>query len=173
MLASFDGILIEDFIKQGTDGVINVPYLATNSIFQMLVRDPGSDFSQDFLPASDVQTFGGLNGNLIPILSGTIVYEGDWKGYNGQLSSPQVIQDSYYWQDFSYSIRSGFEISIYRDLVKRLLHVAGEQLFGEMIITMNVNAQLYSGGDYGGKYDLTDRDWETRSDTVREILPVV
>ena len=152
-LLQFDGILIEDFIKQGTDGRINVPYLATNSIFQMLVKDPGSDFSQDFLPDSDVITFGGLNANLIPILSGTITYEGEWKGYNGMLSSPQVIQDSYYWQDYSYSIRSGFEISVYRDLVKRLLHVAGEQLFGEMIITMNVNAMLYSGGDYGGKYD--------------------
>ena len=152
-LLQFDGILIEDFIKQGTDGRINVPYLATNSIFQMLVRDPGSDFSQDFLPESDVITFGGLNANLIPILSGTITYEGEWKGYNGMLSSPQVIQDSYYWQDYSYSIRSGFEIAVYRDLVKRLLHVAGEQLFGEMIITMNVNAMLYSGGDYGGKYD--------------------
>ena len=153
LLATFDGILIEDFIKQGTDGVISVPYLATNSIFQMLVQDPGSDFSQDFLPDSDVRTFGGLNANLIPILSGTITYQGEWKGYNGMLSSPQVIQDSYYWQDFSYSVRSGFEISVYRDLVKRLLHVAGEQLFGEMIITMNVNAMLYSGGDYGGKYD--------------------
>ena len=154
LLLSFDGILIEDFRKQGTDGVINVPYLATNSIFQMLVRDPGSDFSQDFLPASDVITFGALNANLIPILSGTIKYEGEWKGYNGILSSPQVLQDSYYWQDFSYSIRSGFELSTYRDLVKRLLHVAGEQLFGEMIITINVNAQMFSGGDYGAKHDI-------------------
>ena len=152
-LMRFDATTITDFRKMGTDAIISVPYLATNSIFDIQVLDPGSDYGADYLPIADTNTFGNMNAILIPHLTGTIKYDGDWKGYHGMLSSPHVLQDSYYWQDFSYSIRSGFEIAVYRDLVKRLLHIAGEQLFGEMLITINVNAQLYSGGEYGGKYD--------------------
>ena len=152
-IMQFDATLVSDFRKMGTDGIISVPYLATNSIFDISVLDPGSDYGIDFLPVADTNTFGNQNAILIPHLTGTIKYEGRWLGYDGMLDSPMQIQDSYYWQDFSYSIRSGFEIQVYRDMVKRLVHIAGTQLFGELLITINVNAQMFSGGEYGGKYN--------------------
>ena len=64
-----------------------------------------------------------------------------------------VVQDSFFYQDFSYVLRSKLEIAAYRDVVKKLVHMAGHQLWGEVMIVTKANAQLYSGGDYGGKYD--------------------
>ena len=49
-------------------------------------------------------------------------------------SSNKIIQDSYYWQDFSYDIRFGETIDKYRDVVKTLLHPAGLKMFGTVLI---------------------------------------
>lgn len=49
-------------------------------------------------------------------------------------SSTQRLPDSYYYQDFSYSIKSKTPIEIWRDLIKQTVHPAGFQLFGEVVI---------------------------------------
>ena len=52
-------------------------------------------------------------------------------------SSNKIIQDSYYWQDFSYDLRVGETIDKYRDIVKTLLHPAGFKMFGT-VVSVNV-----------------------------------
>lgn len=52
----------------------------------------------------------------------------------GQLSSTKVIQDSDYYQDFSYVIKSSLDIDKYKDLVLKLLHPAGMKMFGQVNI---------------------------------------
>ena len=49
-------------------------------------------------------------------------------------ASTQRLPDSYYYQDFSYSIKSKTPIEIWRDLIKQTVHPAGFQLFGEVVI---------------------------------------
>lgn len=51
------------------------------------------------------------------------------------------IQDSKYWQIFSYVIKSGQSINDYRSLVKKLLHPSGLALFGEI----EISNFIYSG----------------------------
>jgi hypothetical protein len=50
------------------------------------------------------------------------------------LDSNKVIQDSYYWQDFSYDLQVGQTIDKYRDAVKALLHPAGLKMFGSVVL---------------------------------------
>jgi len=50
------------------------------------------------------------------------------------LNSNKVIQDSYYWQDFSYDLQVGETIDKYRDAVKALLHPAGMMMFGSVML---------------------------------------
>jgi hypothetical protein len=53
----------------------------------------------------------------------------------GKLSNAnQRLQDSYFYQDYSYVIRSKTSITEWRDLIKKTTHPAGFQMFGEMVI---------------------------------------
>ena len=49
-------------------------------------------------------------------------------------SSSQKLLDSYFYQDYSYVIKSKTPIEIWKDLIKETTHPAGFQLFGEVLI---------------------------------------
>lgn len=55
-----------------------------------------------------------------------------WLDDRGFLSWNKYLQDNYYYQDFSYVLRSEVGVNIYRNLVQRLLHPAGFLMFGEI-----------------------------------------
>ena len=48
--------------------------------------------------------------------------------------SNSKITDSYYYQDYSYVIRSKTPIDLWRELIKDVVHPAGFELFGEVLI---------------------------------------
>ena len=56
--------------------------------------------------------------------------EGYWKGEDGFLDGNKFIQDSYYYQEYSYEIQSGIDKSRYDDFIKNTVHVAGTKMFG-------------------------------------------
>jgi hypothetical protein len=58
-----------------------------------------------------------------------------WVGDDGFISAANYIQDSRYYQAFSYEIKSGNTIGYWRDYIKRLVHPAGLALFGRTLIT--------------------------------------
>lgn len=63
-----------------------------------------------------------------------INYEaGRWMDTHGLLDSDMVIQDSYYYQDFSYIIRSAVPMNKWKALIKKIIHPAGLGLFGELL----------------------------------------
>jgi len=59
------------------------------------------------------------------------VHDGYWQGDDGKLSSVKKVQDSFYYQDFSYEILCELSIIEYADLIKRVLHPAGMAMFGK------------------------------------------
>ena len=65
-----------------------------------------------------------------------------WIGDDGFISSANYIQDSYYYQAFSYEIKAGNTIDKWRDYVKRLVHPAGLALFGRTLITGLLDTKL-------------------------------
>ena len=58
-----------------------------------------------------------------------------WVGDDGQISVGNYIQDSKYYQAFSYEIKAGNTIDKWRDYVKRVVHPSGFALFGRTLIT--------------------------------------
>jgi len=56
--------------------------------------------------------------------------------------SSKKIQDSRFYQDFSYVVQVGQSIDQYRDAVKKLLHPIGLALFGEVQIQSILNAAM-------------------------------
>ena len=57
-----------------------------------------------------------------------------WLSDDGKLSVKKFIQDSRFYQSFSYVIRTGQTVDNWRDAVKKLLHPAGFAFFGEVAI---------------------------------------
>ena len=57
-----------------------------------------------------------------------------WLSDDGKLSVKKFIQDSRFYQSFSYVIRTGQTIDNWKDVVKKLLHPAGFAFFGEVTI---------------------------------------
>jgi len=53
---------------------------------------------------------------------------------DGFLSDRKYLQDSFYYQDFSYVIKTGQNVDKWRDVVKKLLHPAGFAFFGQINI---------------------------------------
>jgi len=61
----------------------------------------------------------------------------------GQLSAnSQKLTDSYFYQDYSYVIKSKTPIDVWRDLIKQTTHPAGFQLFGEVLIETEASTRM-------------------------------
>jgi len=58
-----------------------------------------------------------------------------WVGDDSQISAANYIQDSKYYQAFSYEIKAGQTIDKWRNYVKRIVHPSGLALFGRTLIT--------------------------------------
>jgi hypothetical protein len=68
---------------------------------------------------------------------------GRYKSDRGKIGDRnQKITDSYYYQDFSYSIKSKTSINVWRDLIKQTTHPAGFELFGEVLIEGSQKAEM-------------------------------
>ena len=70
---------------------------------------------------------------------------GYYKSDSGKISdSNQRITDSYYYQDYSYTIKSETSIDVWRKLIKETTHPAGFQLFGEVLINSSAEVKMSS-----------------------------
>ena len=81
---------------------------------------------------------------------------GEFIGEDGFLSeSTMKIQDSLYYQDFSYVIRVGRSINDWRDSFKKTMHTAGFYFTGQVDITSQVNNQIrsFTGVNSGLEFD--------------------
>jgi hypothetical protein len=72
--------------------------------------------------------------------------EGFWKDNRGKLNSNKYIHDNKYYQEYSYEIRSRLSLNVYSDILKKLLHVAGTELFGKIIIQTKEDITLQTPG---------------------------
>lgn len=73
--------------------------------------------------------------NLFKLSAGT--YDSpssDYTKQNGNLSGIDKIQDSYFWQDFSYQIKSAISSERWLDSFERLVHPAGMKFFVSVLI---------------------------------------
>ena len=65
--------------------------------------------------------------------------DGYWEGTYGFLDSDKVLQDSFYYQNFSYEITSLVPFDDYKDIVQKLIHPAGMKLFGRYQLADSAN----------------------------------
>ena len=75
---------------------------------------------------------------------------GEFLGERGKVSSDVMrIQDSFFYQDYSYVVKVGESINTWRNAIKRTVHPAGWAVFGEVSIVSSVTAGIrtFTAGD--------------------------
>jgi hypothetical protein len=65
------------------------------------------------------------------VKSGVGKGRGYWSTTRSFLNSDKYIQDSYYYQDYSYEIKVARALDTYRDILYETFHTAGTELFGQ------------------------------------------
>ena len=70
-------------------------------------------------------------------------YSGYFDGETGLLSGTNKMQDNFYYQDFSYVVKTDQDVETYRDKILELVHPAGMALFGEILMSANKSATLF------------------------------
>tara|TARA_B100001093_G_scaffold302627_2_gene288629 strand:- start:4432 stop:12453 length:8022 start_codon:yes stop_codon:yes gene_type:complete len=64
----------------------------------------------------------------------SLEYVGEYTNKKGRLSSTGRIQDSNFWQKFSYNIQSGLRVDNWEDVFLNLVHPAGLKFFASVIL---------------------------------------
>ena len=125
-------------------------YITTNSngsIDYVTLTNPGSGFQS--VPTIKIKTQNGSGAvilanldefNLSSEVIGRIKKKGIgrgrgyWSTTRGFLNSDKYIQDSYYYQDFSYEIKVSETLNKYKDILYNTFHPAGSELFGKYLL---------------------------------------
>lgn len=83
------------------------------------------------------------NSELAIITSnGLITHSGRWDDTYGFLSSDKYLQDNYYYQEFSYEVRSSQTLQAYQSVAEKLVHPAGTKLFASLENEVSVDTDF-------------------------------
>ena len=76
----------------------------------------------------------GVGAVIEPIIGCVFKTKKTYRAENGFLSTFIKLHDSYYYQIYSYDIKSSVPFNKWKDIVKKNLHPAGYEMFGSLII---------------------------------------
>lgn len=141
----------------GDPGTIATGFISTNStggIVDATVLNGGSGYRQ--APEVLVQTRNGKGAfltaelvefNTLVEVTGLVNKKGIgqgkgfWNSTRSFLDSDKYIQDSYYYQDYSYEIRAARNLAKYKKIFNETFHSAGSELFGKYL-SLNLNNSI-------------------------------
>jgi predicted nucleic acid-binding Zn ribbon protein len=108
--------------------------LINGGVYKVKITNPGITASSSTAPTISFINASGTGATATASLSSLFTFDGEWVTTDGFLSSDKYLQDSYYYQVFSYVLKSTKALSDYKDIVKKILHPAGLILFGSVLI---------------------------------------
>jgi len=155
----------------GADAIVDAEAGSANGIATALtILNSGFGYQ----PNEPVTLFNANNETVISgkaVVLSTGIGEGSWIDTQSFLSDVRVLQDSYYYQVFSYEIATEKTIDAYQGLVKELVHPVGYALFGKFAINRefaNVGGKLLSSNVYQLLYTSKNIETETYYDVMTE-----
>lgn len=109
--------------------------IGVGSIRSLEITNAGLNYSSATVDATGA---GDGNANIVPLITGLSIKDGEFLNDDGKIGI-RVLIDSFFFQDFSYVIKSGLPFSVYRDELKKIIHPAGLQPFGEILLTSELS----------------------------------
>ena len=106
------------------------------------IFDTGFDFERESFTATIESPLGCTV--TIAFTTGAVnVKTGRFRDSRGMLSNVNKLQDNYYYQNYSYVVRSNVPSNKWIDIVKSTTHPAGTAIFGELVIEQVVDISDY------------------------------
>ena len=124
----------------GNNAVISIASIAIGAIQAISIYNFGAGYTS--APTIDASQVGDGNAILTAQLGALAEYDGYFTGTQGLLSGQGKLQDNYYYQDFSYVIKTDVDVATYRNKILDLVHPAGLAMFGEVSMYVNATAGL-------------------------------
>ena len=107
-----------------------------------------------------VDTLNGSGGSFSIRYAPVIRTEGKYVGVKGQLSESIVLQDSFFYQKYSYEVLTNFPISLWKGPVKKTVSPAGTIPFGNARVTdlldLSIDPSQFSFITTPALYELQD-----------------
>ena len=103
-------------------------------IVAMDVVNSGIGYKKTDSISFDVQTHTGTGAGITSSIGPISSYPGYYFGTLGQPSSNKKIFDNYFYQDFSYELKTDIALKKYKKELMRLVHPAGTILFNQMLL---------------------------------------
>jgi len=122
----------------GRDAVVNANVvLGFGLVSNLAVKDSGTGYHTK---NESITFYNSTQGNTDQTTVGIVnlgavgTKEGYWTTTQGFLDSNKYIQDSNYYQEYSYEIKFTKSINKYIDILKELVHPAGNKVFGKTFV---------------------------------------
>jgi hypothetical protein len=106
------------------------------------IFDTGFDFERESFTAT-IESPLGCTATLSFTTGAVNVKTGRFKDSRGMLSNVNRLQDNFYYQNYSYVIRSNVPSNKWLDIVKNTTHPAGTAIFGELTLEQTVDFRQY------------------------------
>jgi hypothetical protein len=106
------------------------------------IFDTGFDFERETFTAI-IESALGCTATLQFTTGAVNTKTGRFKDSRGMLSNVNRLQDNFYYQNYSYVIRSNVPSNKWLDIVKNTTHPAGTAIFGELTIEQTVDFSQY------------------------------
>lgn len=157
------GLYDSDGLLGFNANVFGAVQFGSNVLTQAVVYDSGFGYlNNEFIEftrfvADDIQTENGLtlsteddidlvygDGETVSV-EGTITLNsvghgiGDWTTTRGFLNSDKYLQDSYYYQEYSYDVISPMSLYVYDKTLHKVYHPVGVELFGTASLAITPN----------------------------------
>ena len=129
----------------GNSAFISIAAIAIGGIQSVTIYNFGAGYSS--APTIDASQIGDGNATLVASLGATADYDGFFDGAQGLLSGQNKMQDNFYYQDFSYVIKTDINTEVYRDKITNIVHPSGLKMFGEVVMYANAHSKLFDNGE--------------------------
>lgn len=117
------GIVQCTLINMGAN-YTTVPYITVST-----TGGSGAKITTRLAPPTMLNTYSKVSGKIVK--KGIGRAPGYWSTTRGFLNSDKYIQDSYFYQDYSYQIRAANTLDKYKQIIYNTFHSSGMELFGE------------------------------------------
>lgn len=119
--------------------VISTTKSQGGSITSLEVLDSGFGFANgELVVASSVDSDNFVEGSIVAVVNKHGRGRGYYRKKGGFLSDQKKIFDGYYYQNYSYEIRSSLPLNKYEQMLKNIVHVVGTQYFAKTIINSEI-----------------------------------
>jgi hypothetical protein len=113
---------------------------STGKILRITILNFGANY--EAVPSVRIVSEKGTGFSGTATIGAICSFDGYWSNNDGRLSTNKVIQDSRYYQNYSYVLKAEVVIDTYRDIIRQLIHPAGLGFFGQVLIKRCAESNL-------------------------------